>query len=129
MQQLAKYTGKTGRFFTTRYKEHKQATKTKICQNRPNTYYTANTHVYGPAEKKMKILHTPTKDRHKNTLENFHIYKINKQGIQLNETYTDYTNGIYDTLIKDPSPRLTIQYSRKSHTTTCLCYISTHTHG
>jgi hypothetical protein len=35
-----------------------------------------------------------------NTLEKFLIYKINKKGIQIDETYSDHTNPIYGILIK-----------------------------
>jgi hypothetical protein len=48
----------------------------------------------------MKILHLATKGKYMNTLEKFHIYKIRKKGIQINETYSDHTNPIYDILIK-----------------------------
>jgi hypothetical protein len=47
----------------------------------------------------MKILQTIKKDAHMNTLRKFHIYEITKQGTQLNDTFTDIVNPIFDTLI------------------------------
>lgn len=50
----------------------------------------------------MNILHIATKTKYMNSLENFHIYKISKEGNQLNKIYTNYSNPTCDTLIKDP---------------------------
>jgi hypothetical protein len=33
-----------------------------------------------------------------NTLQEFHIYRLSKQGLHMNETYTDTRNQIYDTI-------------------------------
>jgi hypothetical protein len=35
-----------------------------------------------------------------NSLENFHIYNVSKNGLQLHEAYSGLTNPIYDVLIK-----------------------------
>jgi hypothetical protein len=45
---------------------------------------------------------TISKGIHMNILERFHIHKITKQGIQLNDMYTNVNNLIFDALIKKP---------------------------
>jgi hypothetical protein len=46
----------------------------------------------------MTILHNIGKGAHMNTLERFHIYEISKQGMHLNDTFTDIANPIFETL-------------------------------
>jgi hypothetical protein len=67
----------------------------------------------------MKITH---KGWHVNTLENYHIYKATKQHIQLNDTLTQYTNTIFNTLTKLPS-YVMLQMNLRT-----LISISTHKH-
>jgi hypothetical protein len=46
-------------------------------------------------EKTMKILHIEKKSQILNTYERFHIYKIGKQNMQLNDTFTETYNHMY----------------------------------
>jgi hypothetical protein len=48
----------------------------------------------------MDILQIAKKGKYINKLEKFYIYKTTKQNLQLNDTYTDIHNPIFDTLIK-----------------------------
>jgi hypothetical protein len=48
----------------------------------------------------MKILHIEKKGPKLNTLEWFHIYKMAKKGLQMNDPFTDIHNPIFDVLIK-----------------------------
>jgi hypothetical protein len=48
----------------------------------------------------MKILHIEKKGPKLNTLERFHIYDMTKRGLQMNDTFTDIHNHIFDILIK-----------------------------
>jgi hypothetical protein len=48
----------------------------------------------------MKILHIEKKGPKLNTLERFHIYDMTKRGLQVNDTFTDMHNPIFDILIK-----------------------------
>jgi hypothetical protein len=57
-------------------------------------------HVYGYIQDIMKILHTVNKGTRLNTLEKFHIYELKKQGTQLNDTFADMTDPMFDTLIQ-----------------------------
>jgi hypothetical protein len=43
----------------------------------------------------MEILHLDRKGKLMNTWERFHIYKLSKEGIQLNDTYADTHNPIF----------------------------------
>jgi hypothetical protein len=48
----------------------------------------------------MKILHIEKKLPKLNTLERFHIYKETKGVLQMNDTFTEAHNPIFDVLIK-----------------------------
>jgi hypothetical protein len=48
----------------------------------------------------MKILHVEKKGPKLNTLERFHIYDMAKRGLQMNDTFMDMHNSIFDILIK-----------------------------
>jgi hypothetical protein len=50
-------------------------------------------------EETMKILHIEKKSQILNTYERFHIYNVSKQNIQLNDTFTETYNLIYDTIL------------------------------
>jgi hypothetical protein len=51
-------------------------------------------------ETSMTILNYQQKGRKLNTLEQFHIYKVTKEGKQLNEQYTEKYNPIFETILK-----------------------------
>jgi hypothetical protein len=51
-------------------------------------------------DKIMKILHIEKKRPKLNTLERYHIYEMTKRGLQMNDTFTDMHNPIFDVLIK-----------------------------
>jgi hypothetical protein len=81
-----------------KFKEHIQATK----GNKAATMFVEHILNTGPAygcmEDTMTILHNIGKGAHMNTLEKFRIYEISKQGMHLNDTFTDVTNPISETL-------------------------------
>jgi hypothetical protein len=51
-------------------------------------------------EDTLSILHREKKCILLNTLEQFHIHKLTKENLQLNDTYTDTYNPIFDLIIK-----------------------------
>jgi len=69
------YVGQTGRSFTQRFKEHKNAFRSN--RNTPN--YTKHTlehsHPFGPIHETMQILQYQGKGAHHNTIERYFIYK------------------------------------------------------
>jgi hypothetical protein len=48
----------------------------------------------------LSILHREKKGVLMNTLEQFHIHKLTKENLQLNDTYKDTYNPIFDLIIK-----------------------------
>jgi hypothetical protein len=84
-----KYTGQTGRTFSTRYKEHIH----DIIINNSNSRYLnhmLNTgHTYGVMMDTMDIITTGRKGKHLNTLERYHIYRTNRENLHMNDTHLD----------------------------------------
>jgi hypothetical protein len=91
-----KYIEQTGRTFKTRYKEHIQA----IRNNNSNSGYSKhilNTgHTCGSITDTMKTLKTQRKERHLNTLERYCMYKMRKNGTQINDAHIDTHNPIFE---------------------------------
>jgi hypothetical protein len=48
----------------------------------------------------MEILHIEKKGPELNTLERFYIYNLTERGLQMNDTFTDMHNPIFDILKK-----------------------------
>jgi hypothetical protein len=66
----------------------------------------------------MEVLHIEKKGRMLSALDGFHIYRLTKQKLQINEASTDVRKPIYDILIKQP----------KRHKTQPILGTSTHPH-
>jgi hypothetical protein len=58
-------------------------------------------HAYGKIEETMDVIHVTGKGRLLNTLERFYIYDLSKNKLQMNDTYTDTYNPIFDLSIKN----------------------------
>jgi hypothetical protein len=91
-----KYTGQTGRTFHTRYKEHIQAVRSN--NSRYSNHILNKRHTYGTLTGTMDIIKIYKKGKHLNTLQKYHIYKINKDILHINNTYIDTYNPIFETL-------------------------------
>jgi hypothetical protein len=82
-----KYVGQTERNLHARYKGHVQA----IRNNNRNLGYSNHIvnmgHTYGTITDNMYIIKQRKKGKHINTLEKYHIYKINKNMLHMNDTY------------------------------------------
>jgi hypothetical protein len=93
---VLKYVGQMGRTFKTRYKEHRQA----IRNNNGNSEYSKHIlnmgHTYGSVTDMMKVLKSQKKGRHLNTLERYYIYKMRKNGIQMNDACIETHNLIFE---------------------------------
>jgi hypothetical protein len=81
-----------------RFKEHIQAIKGNKDISIFSQHILNTGHAYGCMRDTMTILNNIGKGAHMNTLEKFHIYEISKQGLHLNDTFTDMTNSIFETL-------------------------------
>jgi hypothetical protein len=55
-------------------------------------------HTYGSMADTMKVLKTEKKGKHLNTLEKYHIYKTSKEGLQMNDTYIETHNSIFEVI-------------------------------
>jgi hypothetical protein len=55
-------------------------------------------HPYGSITNTMDIIETEKTGKHLNTLERYHVYKISKERLRMNDTYTDIHNPIFETL-------------------------------
>jgi hypothetical protein len=85
-----KYIGQTGRTFSTRYKEHIHG----IRSNNSNTEYSnriLNTgHTYGTMQDTVEIITLGKKGKYLNTLERYHIYKVSRDNLSMNDTHTTH---------------------------------------
>jgi hypothetical protein len=90
--------GQTGRNFKTRYKEHIR----DIRNNRETSGYVQHIletgHSYGKMNDIMEVIKIEQKGSYLNTLENFHIFKLFKQGIQLNNISSNINNPIFNVI-------------------------------
>jgi hypothetical protein len=93
-----KYIGQIGRTFHSSYKEHIQA----IRNNNSNSGYSShilNTgHADGTITDTVDIVKTHKKGKHLNTLEKYHIYRISKSNLHMNDTNIDTHNPVFKTL-------------------------------
>jgi hypothetical protein len=48
----------------------------------------------------MEVLQIKNKAQFPNTLKRFHIYDLSRQKLQMNDTFTDIHNPIFDLIIK-----------------------------
>jgi hypothetical protein len=91
-----RYIGQTGRNFKTRFKEHIQDIK----YNKPKSKYAEHIldtqHSYNTIETTMDILQIQKKGPILNTLERYYIYNLSKDKLQLNDTYIDTYNPIFN---------------------------------
>jgi hypothetical protein len=89
------YVGQTDRNFKTRYKEHIR----DIRDNKSTSGYVQHIldtgHAFGNMDDSMEIVKIQQKGSHLKTLENFYIYKLFQQGIQLNNNFSNLQNSIF----------------------------------
>jgi hypothetical protein len=53
----------------------------------------------------MEVLHLTSKGAVMNTLEKFHIYRLTKKGVQINDKSTSTQNILFDTLLRNDEYR------------------------
>jgi hypothetical protein len=94
------YVGQTGRPFRTRYQEHKRDYDSNSTKSLFAKHLLDTNHKLRPIEDSMSVLCYQQKGRKLNTLEQFHIYKITKEGKQLNEQHTEKQNPIFEILLR-----------------------------
>jgi protein-arginine kinase activator protein McsA len=97
------YIGQTGRNFYERYKEHKNALKTKSHTSNYAKHVLEQSHTSGPVHQTMQILQYQDKGTHLNTIEQFFIYAEFSQNSHLNDEQSISPNRIFEALLK-PHP-------------------------
>jgi hypothetical protein len=80
-----KYAGQRGRIFCTKYKEHIQV----IRNNKGNPGYSnhilSTGHTYRIITDTINIIKTEKKGNHLNTSEKYHVYKISRNRLHMND--------------------------------------------
>jgi hypothetical protein len=87
-----------GRTFSTRYKEHIHAIRSNNANFRYSNHILSMGHTYGTITDTVDIIRMGRKGRHLNTLERYHIYKINRNNLRMNDTYIKTHNPIFQTV-------------------------------
>lgn len=101
-----KYVGqKIGNSFPIRFSEHFQDFKYTNHKSRFAHHLLQNNHSIGPIDSIMVVLHTTTKGKLMDTLERFHIYKVTRENVQINDKNTSKPNAIFDTIIREEASR------------------------
>jgi hypothetical protein len=92
-----KYIRQTGRTLNIRYKEHIQAIRNNTSNSGYSNQILNTGRAYGTITDTMAIIKTGRKGKHLNTLEKYHIYRISKDNLHMNDTYIDTYNTIFET--------------------------------
>ena len=62
-------------------------------------------HPTGPIDSIMEVLYSANKGKQMDTLEKFHIYKITRENVQINDKNTSKPNAIFDMIIREEATR------------------------
>jgi hypothetical protein len=84
--------------FNTRYREHIQAIRTNNSNSGYSNHVLATEHTYGTIEDTIDVIMTGRKGRHLNTLEKYHIYKIIRNNLHMNDTHIEAHTPIFQTV-------------------------------
>jgi hypothetical protein len=93
-----KYIGQTGRTFNLRYNEHIQAIRSNCSKFGYSNHILNTGHTYGTITDTMDVIRTGRKSRDLNTLERYHIYKISRNNLHMNDTHIEAHNLIFQTV-------------------------------
>jgi hypothetical protein len=93
-----KYIGQTGRTFNIRYKKRIHAIRNTNNNSGYLNHILKTRHTYGTINDTMDIIRKEKEGKHLNTLEKYYIHKISKSNLQMNDTYNDTYNLIFETL-------------------------------
>lgn len=90
-----KYVGQTGRTFSTKYKEQVQDIKSNNSNSEYSNHILYTGHTCGTIEDTMEIITVGRQKVYLNTLEKYHIYKISRKNLHMNDTSIDAHNPIF----------------------------------
>jgi len=94
------YIGQTGRSFTQRFKEHRNAFKSNRNTSNYAKHALEQLHPFGPIQDTMQVLQYQRKGTHLNTIERFFIYKEFSINNHLNDKFNITPNRIFEALLK-----------------------------
>jgi hypothetical protein len=103
------YIGQTGRPFNTRYKEHIRDIKNNSKSGYSNHILNIG-HSYGSITDTMEIIKIERNGKHLNRLEKYHIYKISKEEIHMNDMHDKTYNPIFEVINRIDTRRHHTQY-------------------
>jgi hypothetical protein len=93
-----KYVGQTGRNFRVRYREHIHAIRSNKTTSKYAQHILETGHAYNTLENTLNILQFEKKSQKMNSLEQYYIYKLTKENLQLNDTHTNKYNPIFQVI-------------------------------
>jgi len=98
------YIGQTGRSFTQRFKEHRNAFRSSSTTSNYAKHVLEHSHPFSPIQDTMQILQYQSKGAHLNSIENYFIYKEFSINNHLNDESNIAPNKIFDALLKPQQP-------------------------
>ena len=98
------YVGQTGRCFTQRFKEHRNAFKSSRKTSNYAKHALEHSCPFGTIQETMQILQYQAKGTHLNTVERYFIYKEFSNNNHLNDDSNIALNKIFDALLKLQKP-------------------------
>jgi hypothetical protein len=87
MDYPLKYIGQMSQTLQTRYKEHIQAIRNNNCNSGYSNHIFNTGRACGSITDTMKVIKIEKKGKHLNTQEKYHICKMSKDGLHMNNTY------------------------------------------
>jgi hypothetical protein len=109
-----KYIGQIGRPFNTRYKKHRRNIKNNNSKSGYSNHILNTGHSYGNITDTMEIIKIGRKGKH---IKRYHIYKMSKEGIHMNDMHDKTYNLIFEVINNVDTRRHHTQYKTLNHTT------------
>jgi hypothetical protein len=97
------------------YKEHIQAIRINNSNSGYSNHMLNTGHAYGTITDTMDIIKTGRKGKHLNTLEKYHICRISKDNLHMNDTYIDTYETLHELYTRQHIPPVTLQKLDQAH--------------
>jgi hypothetical protein len=98
------YVGQTGRNFTARFNQHKNAFRTNSHSSRFAQHLLEQKNSFGTVHNTKQVLQRQNKGAHLNTIDRFHIYSEYTNDNHLNDNQTIFPNKIFDAVLNPHQP-------------------------
>jgi hypothetical protein len=116
-----KHIGQTEQTFYIIYREHIHDIRSNNSYSGYSNHILNTGHTYATIAGIMDVKTTGRKGKHLNIFERYHIYRISKDYLQMNDIYRHTQNPIFETLHE--------LYTRQQHPHPQLCYESGISHA